>query len=493
MATGGKVVIDADHGWVTLEVADQLSLLGEVVGLGGAEERLLVTYVGTVDATVSGSFKGTILAPQARLTIDGGQHAALFYGDRVVVTGDAQVGEATSSFGEQLAVTPSENDDKKSDERGTTLVATASTPASGDLDSDEVVVPYVLPVAAGNAGNGLAVLTLVTPSGSVSCEYRGGASSLHPTTLDERAKGREYAFVQCSDATPAGGTVANVTNAGLALEGDNQDIVADTRVNLSLGDSCRGDLPQPVSPARSRELINAFSWNNAQPVIETTQDGEPALYYAYLYIEDQEDLDTAQRMLIHTQTMPLFPEEMQKFVGHCGTIGMEGDGEGTFIFAVIPGVTYNAILALRSKEDVAEEQREPFRAIILRQPPVGMNSEHGELDLTEQVGRCEPSYASACLPGHMLGVTYLYTVPSAEQQRRIVEGDLILDLQLLEQPEQLLAVARHELGHLSGLRDASNESQAESVMHFPAHPRYHPELQGCDVAAVQALYSPNGS
>jgi len=69
----------------------------------------------------------------------------------------------------------------------------------------------------------------------------------------------------------------------------------------------------------------------------------------------------------------------------------------------------------------------------------------------------------------------------------VVEGDLILDPQLLDQPEQLLTVARHELGHLLGLRDMPDENDADSVMHFPAHPRFRSQLQQCDVAAMKSL------
>lgn len=117
-------------------------------------------------------------------------------------------------------------------------------------------------------------------------------------------------------------------------------------------------------------------------------------------------------------------------------------------------------------------------------------SEDGRSTLTwnKQPGRCNPSYSRPCLPGHMLGVTYLYTVPDSTE-RRIVEGDLILDVQLLDQPEQLLTVARHELGHLLGLRDMPDENHADSVMHFPAHRHFRSRLQQCDVQALKVLYS----
>lgn len=114
---------------------------------------------------------------------------------------------------------------------------------------------------------------------------------------------------------------------------------------------------------------------------------------------------------------------------------------------------------------------------------------HSTLRWVRHLGNCDPSYAKPCLPGHMLGVTYLYTVEGTEHDRHILEVDVMMDMKLLAQPEQLLAVARHELGHVLGLRDASDGTNMGSVMHFPSHHRYQSQLQACDVAAAQALYS----
>ncbi len=379
---GSKVFAATEDGWTKLEISGSAAFNGTITGLGSDRDSILALCGGTGAVSVSGAFNGVLLAPSTKVIVAGGTHQAFFYGNDVDVINGASISPFGGSWTRHLVEAPSEPvfSTFTSDTVGSTLVA--STESTGVITRGgpfDFTVPSSLPVEYGNAGNHSATLELTLSGGGiVSCEYKGGSAVPHPTSLAEKAAGKNYNFVSCDDDTPAGATVT-VTRVELTVSGDADAENPRTGVRVGLDDSCGGMLPQPIDPALSRQMIENFSWSNATHVPERLPTGEVALYYAYIYFEDQEDVDNAQRLLIHTQSLPLFQGEMAKYAGQCGTIGMEGDGEGIFAFAVLPGLLYNKILDARTHPDIPEEQREVFRAIILREPPNNAGTVGGAL------------------------------------------------------------------------------------------------------------------
>jgi hypothetical protein len=115
----------------------------------------------------------------------------------------------------------------------------------------DVVVPLTLPIdtsayanaatpwnlSAGNSGNHEARILFSTPSGEVTCTYRGGSSQSHPSGATQLALARQYQFRACSNGTAAGGTIA-ATNVTVRV--DNGDSNApSTRVAVQLSWSFR--------------------------------------------------------------------------------------------------------------------------------------------------------------------------------------------------------------------------------------------------------------
>jgi hypothetical protein len=97
-----------------------------------------------------------------------------------------------------------------------------------------VPVPAALPVTIGNAGNGLATYSIVNGLHATACEYRGGASVLHPTTPADIAAGKSYRLVGCSGGVHAGQAIA-ADYVLLAVElGDNRDAAGETVVTLPI-------------------------------------------------------------------------------------------------------------------------------------------------------------------------------------------------------------------------------------------------------------------
>lgn len=83
----------------------------------------------------------------------------------------------------------------------------ASEPAEKTLDENVFfAIPGKIPVSVGNAGNGQSVLKF-KPLGQISevtCTYKGGSSSMKPTSVHDINAGKEYILVKCSDGRVAG-------------------------------------------------------------------------------------------------------------------------------------------------------------------------------------------------------------------------------------------------------------------------------------------------
>ncbi len=386
-AQDAQLVLESAAGLVQIYIESSFSFAGAVSGLGGDKPQLLVGYLGSQPASLGGTFVGTFAAPSSSVTVAGTLRGSVFAhsihledGATVehqaapwdFITGKRSPDTVTIELGKSPVILDASHRHSPVEE----FVTGTATPPS----PVECKIPGKLLVGEGNAGNKPATLTVVTPGGeTVVCTYRGGSSVPHPEDPLEIAKGREYLFESCSNGFVAGSSAVG-SSFTLDVQGDELGIGQETSVRLSCGDGCDEVLGQPISPAESVAMVQGFNWSNTQPVAELTADGLPTLYYANIYVRSQAEIDLLDKFRIHWEKRPIFDNELQAFGGHCGTFSYEGDGEGLFVFAVIPGPTYNRIRAAVFNSDIRPEQRVMFKAIVLRQAPDAITDDDGSLN-----------------------------------------------------------------------------------------------------------------
>jgi len=242
-------------------------------------------------------------------------------------------------------------------------------------------LPGSLSVTAGNAGNGLATLTIGKPSESLfRCDYRGGASSLHPTASAEVVKGFSYLFVGCVQLNSKSGTgkpigwkagkEINTNNIVLHVEsGDDQ--AGPTRIELQPG--CKNgkstNVVDFVSSEETARVRSAFSWKETKPLPEYDSEGRPTLWYGRVYLKTLSENDALDEMLIHHSFHPLFQSELP--TGQmAGNYIPRGDGNGILTYVVIPGVTYNLLRYYALTPDDEGNDRTIFDAVEIRPVPV---------------------------------------------------------------------------------------------------------------------------
>jgi hypothetical protein len=230
-------------------------------------------------------------------------------------------------------------------------------------------IPDSIPVIVGNSGRGLVKLSFRNHDGpTFTCQYRGGSRESHPTSDLDVVRARRYVFEGCSvprgvhdqkgkdehDRDAKGlrkgwkpGKNLAATWIRLHIEsGDSQDPTKQTTVRIGVGTREDGgaceELEDPVPPEESIAIRDAFSWSNTRPVPETDAQGRPSLWYAMIYLQNKDDLESLDTLLIHHSRFPLF-FGAGRWQGKCGTFDFRGDGKGVFVYAVIPGAVYNKI------------------------------------------------------------------------------------------------------------------------------------------------------
>lgn len=388
VAAGGTVVVMPDSGWAFLAVSSYVDLAGNVRGIGQEDAQLAIIHTGLTPAKISGSFAGAVLSPRASLQLSAGPHAGYFYGDRVDIAPNTTV--AAAPFPWRKVVDPDVTPDvvvKPDPELPGALDATTLAPGHVSKSSGfDFVVPSRLPVSEGNAGNASATLTMTHEDGNVSvCSYQGAAPVPSPTALMDIALGREYVLEACSGlATP--GQVVRLTDVQLDLAGDpSKDRTA---VSLPLAEGCNGDLVMPISLAESRQLIESFQWPagvapfNAAGLLPETVDGKRSLFYAQIYVTSKAQLELLDRLLIHWEKAQIFPEEWPSdWDDRCGIIHYDHDGEGAWVWAVLPGAMYNAIVLARNESSIPEGERDVLRAIRILDPPAALATSAGSFDV----------------------------------------------------------------------------------------------------------------
>ena len=106
------------------------------------------------------------------------------------------------------------------------------------------------------------------------------------------------------------------------------------------------DLEPAFSMEETRALREAFSWDDFDRVPERDADDRPTLHYVLLYIDQHWQLDFVRTIGLHTSFVPLFEEERTRWAGQAGFFTLEGDREGVFLFAIVPGLFLNGLNAM---------------------------------------------------------------------------------------------------------------------------------------------------
>ena len=144
----------------------------------------------------------------------------------------------------------------------------------------------------------------------------------------------------------------------------------------------------PISLAESRQLIESFQWPagvapfNASGLLPETVDGKNSLFYAQIYVTSKAQLELLDRLLIHWEKAQIFPEEWPSdWDDRCGIIHYDHDGEGAWVWAVLPGAMYNAIVLARNESSIPEGERDVLRAIRILDPPAALATSAGSFDV----------------------------------------------------------------------------------------------------------------
>jgi len=245
----------------------------------------------------------------------------------------------------------------------------------GTADTAEPVtfsIPNQVSVVTGNAANQQATLLFRNGAADpVTCTYRGGASTEHPTNRLEYIKGSRYLFQACSDGSLPRAS-ASATHFELSLLGaDCQPTTAATKARILLGGSqCADGLTESLSPDETYVLRSQFSWDATAAVPERNAEGKPTLWYAMIYLHDPRQPGALDSLLVHHQKAPIFVTPGQDVSLGCGSFASVGDGEGRFEYALLPGVVFNKLrtLAIAAGPDIGP--RALFKAIKILTPPL---------------------------------------------------------------------------------------------------------------------------
>lgn len=395
LADGSELVVNSSEGWVKVAVASTLNLGADVSPLGLTDAELLITYFGVSPVQVRGEFAGGLIAPRATVSVEGGPHLATLYADSLYLAENTQVTPNAVRWDHvipvetnaEIVVTPKVN------LPGSLPVNTNEGSTSfNDPSGFNFALPGRIPVSYGNAGDGVVQITFDHALGTEICTYRGGSNVSHPTSLLEIARGLEYVLEGCSGSSEAG-DLLDVTSLTVSITGDTDaERVGVTGINLPIDTGCGGILPAPMSPGQSREWIEDSDYPSLFPgqypfpppslLVPETINGEPSLFYAAIYVSNEEELAMLDQLLIHWDKRPLFTEEWPvEWNNTCGTIEYPHDGEGTWVWAAIPGRIYNLLIQVQLTASVPSDERHVFRSVKLLDPPEDVAGSEGSLDV----------------------------------------------------------------------------------------------------------------
>ncbi len=133
-------------------------------------------------------------------------------------------------------------------------------------------------------------------------------------------------------------------------------------------------LDDPISPKKTQQMRQDFDWASTQDLEVHDSDGNPAIYYAMIYVHNRQELDLVDRLAWYHSSLPIFhSEQAERWGGKTGVFGFDGDGQGVFVFTMLAGGVYNEL------RKAALAGKPAFAAVILRDVPEDIGSGSGPI------------------------------------------------------------------------------------------------------------------
>lgn len=388
----GVLLIDNSEGPVQVYVGGGFTYRGVVQSARVGLPQLLVGVVGNLPVTIEAPFDGIVVAPNSDVHLQAAQpqgHRGAFFGKTTSLEPDTQVGHLGFQWDAVLGASAVEKDDglpiynMPTSDRDLTvhIEGNGSGPHSATSSNSGLVnfrLPQQFTVAGGYIGNGTAIFSFRNAAGTqVKCTYQGGSPAAQPASELDLLQGLTLHFQSCTDNLPWS-TTRQGSNFGLQVNPvPGFPVTVNSPALLQQQAACSDEL-ELLSPEQTRQMYDAFNWNNAHHVQERNADGKPAVYYGWIFVRNTSELLALRKLYIHLLTRPLFDEELVKYAGRCGTFTNRGDGRGTFVPVVIPGTTYNKLIDVRTSPDVSGD-RNIFDAVILRTVPSAARNSNGSI------------------------------------------------------------------------------------------------------------------
>jgi hypothetical protein len=304
---------------------------------------VLVAYAGTTDAFFQSPFEGTFIAPRANVilaNIGTAPYRGSFFGKSLELQSSVRVIHKTASVG---SVQPIAECQVKRDRGGYAAVfGYSATSPVGEV---------AIPIGAGNQ---------FTPGAQDRGQPKRFANGRQRAQFLVESPGELLTWELDGKASTASGALPECTPECVQHVFDP---------NLPRISQLLASSPQLLSQQESIVVRDTFNWEDTLPVPELNPDGFPRLYYGQVFVDAKSTLDGLDVLRVHYSPIPVFEEEMlaiEQLDRSTRTFSYDFDGQGQFVFAVMPGALYNAIRAA-ALDPV--EPTELFRAFQVRSIP----------------------------------------------------------------------------------------------------------------------------
>ena len=313
-----------------------------ILPAGANPASLLIGFAGTSDVFVQTDLDATVVAPRANVTlaqIGTGVYQGAFFGKGLTLQADVHMLRRSANIG--------------------TVMPIAECVIPQTDGSFRAVFGYLSSSTLGN-------ITIAT----------GDANHFDPAPITRGQPtvflpGRQRAqFSVPFDGKPLVWFIngqSSTANAALPVctTACVQHLVDPSRPRISTPLSTPA---RPISAADSTVIRDTFRWQDTLPVPETLSDGSPRIYSALVQVTSPESLKALDLLRIHHSATPIFEDEMTRLEqqGITQNFTFEHDGQGQFLYALIPGAIYNQI-RLAALDPV--EPIEIIRALQIREIP----------------------------------------------------------------------------------------------------------------------------
>jgi hypothetical protein len=338
----GKILLTGT-GPFLLYVRTKLVAKGPVVPpAASAPPPLLVGFAGTMDVFIQTDLDGTIAAPNANVTlapIGPGIYQGAYFGKSLTLQADVKVERRGIGVGDVVpvaeCVVPQANGSYKA------VFGYFSSSLTGNIS---------IPIGPGNTFDKAPI-----GRGQPQVFLPGRQRAQFVVPFD----GKALAWVVNGRATTATAILPTCTATCV------QHLVDPSKPRITTPLTTGAP---PLSVDESWVMRDSFRWKDTLPVPEAFADGNPRMYYGLVYLESRAAVQALDLFRIHYQNAPLFEQEMSLLEqqGVAGTFSYSGDGQGQWVYALVPGGVYNAI---RQAALDPAEPLELFRAFLIRPIP----------------------------------------------------------------------------------------------------------------------------